>query len=222
MLAALHQGRLIFLELNVEDAGDINSIAFSSDGSLLAVAAKNSPVRLWETATLEPAGLLQTYHVHGATDIAFSPAGGVLVSMGEDGAIRLVDTVTGMPLGLFPSVISQSSSYTSPFPRYSGRGADAFALSPDGRMLAVLAEVCRVCVWDTDTGDLVGDIHTGANPVTRIAFAPDGRLATAIGNVVQLWNPATAAPAGALSVNDDQHPPLSARWRSPPRAGWQH
>ncbi|MEV7177795.1 WD40 repeat domain-containing protein [Kitasatospora sp. NPDC093679] len=194
VLNALQQRALVSVDLAVEDTGIINSIAFSPDGALLAAAARRgSSVRLWETATLEPAGQLRTGHVDGAIWIGFSPAGGVLASAGNDGSVRLLDTATGMPLGQFPTYI----------PRIPNAAARPCAFSLDGRLLAIQAEARLVHIRDAASGDLVCEITTGDDNIDMLAFASNGLLATGHSVGLHLWDPVTGAVAGKLSAGNN-------------------
>ena len=67
---------------------EVSSVAFSSDGGLLASSSASYDVLLWRAAAGTPAGRLIG---HGGTmnSLAFSPDGTLLASAGYDGTIRL-------------------------------------------------------------------------------------------------------------------------------------
>ena len=68
------------------DAGGINAIAFSPDGSLIATAHYDT-ILLWDTARLLTLGRPLKGHTHTITSLAFSPDGTVLYSAGKDGTV---------------------------------------------------------------------------------------------------------------------------------------
>ncbi|RKU30512.1 hypothetical protein C6499_06175, partial [Candidatus Poribacteria bacterium] len=75
--------------------GSINEIAYSPDGSLLAVASRIG-TWLYDTETSEALALL-TGHTGGVTNVSFSPDGTILASAGGsfDRTVRLWDVGTG-------------------------------------------------------------------------------------------------------------------------------
>jgi len=168
-------------------------VAFSPDGKLLATADGDGDVRLWNTATGQPASTLrpavtspETASVNGE---AFSPDGKLLATADNDGTVRLWNTATGQPVG-------------SPLPAATGTDVNGVAFSPDGKLLASADdENGQVRLWNPATGQPVGSplpAHTGEN-VNGVAFSPDGKLlASADGDgTVRLWNPATGQPVGS-------------------------
>ncbi|KAJ5494255.1 hypothetical protein N7463_010342 [Penicillium fimorum] len=72
----------------------VRSVAFSSDGALLASASSDETVRLWDPATGE---LKQTLEGHSDSiwSVAFSPDGALLASASSDKTVRLWDPATG-------------------------------------------------------------------------------------------------------------------------------
>jgi WD40 repeat protein len=84
---------------------EIESVALSPDGSLLATSSQRSPVTLWDTSTGELIGTLATkvniecdptsggddteerWNESSALSLAFSPDGKKLASAGPNGAV---------------------------------------------------------------------------------------------------------------------------------------
>ena len=70
------------------DSGGLNSLAYSPNGQLLAVAADWSRVILWNP--LDGSLLKIIYdHTSVVSDLAFSPDGHLLVTVSHDGTIRI-------------------------------------------------------------------------------------------------------------------------------------
>ncbi|MGW0101542.1 TIR domain-containing protein [Nocardia sp. NPDC003354] len=60
------------------------------------------------------------------------------------------------------------------------------AISPDGRRMVTGGS--RVQLWDTETGQPIGDSFPNLLSVTSVAFSPDGRKIVAGGLGMQLWD----------------------------------
>lgn len=73
----------------------VRSVAFNSDGTLLASCSHDQTIRLWEVDTGK---CVQSLHGHSSwiRSVAFSPNGNMLASGGNDGTIKLWDVQTGI------------------------------------------------------------------------------------------------------------------------------
>ncbi|MEZ0071009.1 serine/threonine-protein kinase [Planotetraspora sp. GP83] len=79
----------------------VRSIAFSPDGSTVAVGFHQLGVGLWDTRTLRPTGRLapDPGDLDDVVAIAFSPDGRLVATGGTSGEVRLWDAATHVPLG---------------------------------------------------------------------------------------------------------------------------
>ena len=168
-------------------------IAFSPDGSQLAVASWGGGAYLFSTAT----GKL-TRQLPGTTApanaIAYSPDGGLLAVGDEQGGIRLWVPATGQQLSV-------------PLTGHTGSVQD-LAYSPDGKQLASASTDGTIRLWNLTVSQALGTALTGhVGSVNGVAFSPDGhQLATAGDDqTARIWNIASAAqervisPFGALT-----------------------
>ncbi|MFF0768546.1 hypothetical protein ACFYUK_06570 [Nonomuraea wenchangensis] len=160
--------------------GTPGPVAFSPDGTLLAVAYFGGPVRLFDAASGLLTGDPLRPAAAGAADeaaaLAFSPDGRLLAASTGGEQAQIWDVATRRPA-------------TGPLAGHAGP-VTAVAFSPDGAILATAAGDRTVRVWDAATGAPLGDPltgHTGA--VTAVAFSPDGAtLASASADAtVRLW-----------------------------------
>jgi WD40 repeat protein len=150
----------------------IGSLAFASDGNLLASGGWDMTVKLWNPRTGE---LLQTLTGHSdvVDFVTFSPDGSHLASGGYDGTVMLWNPRIG---GLLQTLTDTS-----------GLGYPAF--SPDGRLLATSGGDRTVKLWDPRTGELLQTLTGHSDSVWCVAFSPDGSLlaSSSEDGTVKIW-----------------------------------
>ena len=161
------------------------AVALSTDGRLLATAAYNNRIRLWDIATGRPIGRLIAVRTQSNPDgmypePTFNPDGSLLATAGDDGTVRLWDVATQQQVGL--------SMYAS-----TTGGVNAVAFTRDGSLLATSGADGTVRLWDVATQQQVGpsiEASTAAGGVRAAVFSPDATLLTTLGQThdVRLWN----------------------------------
>ena len=167
----------------------IYGVAFSPDGRLVATAANDRHVRIFDAADGKAVGA-PLENNDQVNVVAFSPdgrtvaAGMATVTAGKEGRneIRLWDRRTGKPLG--------------PDLPHDG-GILALAFSPDGSTLASSSTDGVARLWTLPEGMPTGR-PISAGGFHSVAFTPDGRvlLAGGFGNAVLQYDPATGRSAG--------------------------
>ena len=163
-------------------------VAFSPDGTILAVGALNR-VRLWNVVTKTNIANLSGHHGY-LTAVAFSPDGTTLASGAADATVRLWDVATKISIATLTA--------------YSSVGEMAF--SPDGTTLAVGMSEKGVELWDVATKTKIVSLSGHSDWVHSVAFSPDGTILASGSDdgTVKLWDVAEWKRAKRLARAEER------------------
>jgi len=173
--------------------GRITTLAFSANGSHLAVAAGDAgqaglmdvyPVA--KDSSVGPRVLrLAKAHTDSIYGLAFSPGGKLLATAGYDRVIHLWPVVAGTTMPLRTLKDHSDTIY-------------ALAFHPEGKRLASVSADRTVKVWDVDSGARLYTLSEPTDWQYAVAWSPDGRFVAAGGvdRSLRVWQ--ADATAGKL------------------------
>ncbi|GAB3987767.1 hypothetical protein GCM10029978_107850 [Actinoallomurus acanthiterrae] len=164
--------------------GNVDAVAFSPDGKILATGSNDTTVRLWDVAAARTTTTL-TGHTGFVYSVAFSPDGKTLATGSTDGTARLWDVASARAASL--------TGHTD--------AVNSVAFNPDGKTLATGSWDGTVRLWDVATTRTTTTLTANTGFVVWVAFSPDGKTLAAGGgnNSVRLWDVATARTLAALT-----------------------
>lgn len=161
--------------LEVEDAGEVVSLAFSPDGRTLAAGGQNGSLQRWTGDQYTP-GEIVPAHGGPVWALAFSPDGKTLASGGADHTIGEWEVATGK---LLRSLKGHEHLVLS------------LTYSPDGKLLASGSYDETLKLWNPATGALQESLPLGGW-VQSLRFSPDGtRLAAGLhdpSRALRIWD----------------------------------
>ena len=150
----------------------VSSLAFSSDGQLLATASLNGVIRLWQVADGKLVRELPKQE-KAVLSIAFSPDNALLATAGADRVVRLWRVADGKPA----QTLKGHESLVG-----------AVAFSADGAILASGALDGAINLWQVSDGKLLKTLKGHTDNIMGVAFMKDGRLASASSDgTTRLW-----------------------------------
>jgi WD40 repeat protein len=169
--------------------GNVESLAFSPDGKLMAAGDSSGTVRLWDVATGKERTALRTQRGN-VLSLAFSPSGNLLATgnLGAgDSSVRLWEVPSGKELAGLKG------------PEFS---VISVAFSPDGKLLAAagssgytgaVAAAYTVMAWDISTRKEIFRVDQEFSGSGLVPFLADSRtLAIPRPNgTLKLWNVTT-------------------------------
>ncbi|PQO44306.1 WD40 repeat domain-containing protein [Blastopirellula marina] len=166
--------------------GQVNQIAFSADGAMLAGAGGqpgvSGAVRIWEVATGELKQSLSG-HRDAIYSVAFSPNGQLLATGSYDKEAILWDWQSGSPLTTLTG--HNDAIYD-------------LAFRPDSKVLATCSADRTVKLWDVASGERLETFGEGTDETNAVSFSPDGKRVAAAGadNRIRVWQVSPSAAEG--------------------------
>jgi WD40 repeat protein len=157
--------------------GEINSLAFNADGSLMAIGANS--LHVWRPSDDALVAPFKGF-TNAITCLAFNPDAGLLAAGNLDGKISVWSPKENAEKAVLEGHVGSINT---------------LAFSPDGRFLASGGVDNNIIIWDVASGQKVYMIRGHSGGVRSVAFNIDGsRLASTGGWVditLKMWDMST-------------------------------
>jgi WD40 repeat protein len=136
----------------------ITAIALSPDGTRLAIAPLDLPVQLWDIASHKRTADLKASFA-GANAVVFSPDGALVAAANADTSVRVYDAATGEEVSRYEEMLVEPLDLD---------------FAPDSKMLVVGGVDGVFIALDPRTGQVSRRSSPYPDPISRLAFLPDG------------------------------------------------
>lgn len=165
------------LVLQTGHTGYVSSVAFSSDGKVLATGGWDKKIKLWDVQTGRELRALVGHFAY-VTSVNFSPDRKLLASGSWDATVKLWDVTTGTVLR---TLAGHSDTVYS------------VAFSSDGKIIAGGSKDKTIKLWDVATGREIKTLQGHTSDVRSIAFSPDGKVLASGSSdqSIKLWDVST-------------------------------
>ncbi|MFN2224622.1 MAG: WD40 repeat domain-containing protein, partial [Candidatus Promineifilaceae bacterium] len=197
VLRELPGGKFPDMEALYTPPREVNTVAYSPDGRLLASLEEVADLYVWDadTGELVFSALGFSSQNLNSGQVKFSPDGRFLAV--QAGAVVVFDAAT------FELVQVLHEGMLDVYSQAGDSGYE-FDFSPDGERIAVASEEGQAFVWDVETGEMKMDLSVDTfSNVSHVAFSPDGELIAtiAVEGPVRLWS---AVSGEELNVIEDE------------------
>lgn len=163
---------------------EVNAVAFSADGKLLATASSDKTARIWNVQTGAEVFLLKG-HGDAVTSVAFAPKGIALATGSRDRTVKIWSVESGKEIRTLE-------------PKHRD-AVLSLAFTPDGTQLfsaagdSHKADPGEIRQWDLAGGKVVETYQGHGGAVTAIAVHPGGKSFASAGDDrnVLVWNVGT-------------------------------
>ena len=176
-------------ELVMQNGSQVESVAFSQDGSQAVSGSRDKTVRIWNVTT----GGVETElkgHTGWVTSVAFSQDGSRVVSGSGDNTIRIWNVMTS-------EVEAELKGHTE--------SVTSVAFSQDGSRVVSGSEDETVLIWNATTGEVEAELKGHTDWVTSVAFSQDGSrvVSGSVDETVLIWNATTGEVEAELEGYTD-------------------
>lgn len=162
----------------------VESVAFCpADSNMVASGSRDGTVRLWNVYEGKQ---VKEFQLKGRiASVVFSPKGDLLAANSNNGLIRIWNIPgEAEPLDIHSKRLDSYWRSKPPL---------AFSPDPEGKRIIAGTPDGMIQMWDSHTGEFLGEWKAHKSEITAIAYSPDGRLIATgtMNDTVRIWDSKT-------------------------------
>ena len=194
----------------------VNSLAISPDGQILASSSADKTIRIWNKSTKKEIRIIRGHDSY-VNSLAISPDGNTLISGGADKTVNIWNISTGKEIRRlkghsdpinsvaisldWKTLASGSADKTIKIWDISkgkeirtlqghSQPVNSVMISSDGQTLASGSADKTIKIWDISSGKEIRTLQGHSQPVNSVAMSPDGQIlaSASADKTIKIWN----------------------------------
>jgi WD40 repeat protein len=192
--------------------GPVNGVSWQPNGQMLATAATDGRIRLWNLQTYQQR---QVFSAQGSSlnGISFAPNGQMIAAATQNGVVQLWKTTGESIVTLTPDSVKDSplngingaptkSLTTKPL---NAKPLNTVAFSPSGDLLAAAGNDRQIRLWRSDSHQLIRTFTGHQDSIYQVTFSHNGKYLASASNdrTIKIWSVADGQLLHTLSGHSD-------------------
>jgi WD40 repeat protein len=194
----------------------VNSLAISPDGQILASSSADKTIRIWNKSTKKEIRIIRGHDSY-VNSLAISPDGNTLISGGADKTVNIWNISTGKEIRRlkghsdpinsvaisldWKTLASGSADKTIKIWEISkgkeirtlsghSQPVNSVVISSDGQTLASGSADKTIKIWEISSGKEIRTLQGHSQPVNSVAMSPDGQIlaSASADKTIKIWN----------------------------------
>ncbi len=184
--------------------GSVNGLSWQPNGQLLATAAIDGRIRLWNLKTYQQQKI---FSAQGSSlnGISFAPNGQTIAAATQNGVVQLWKTTGETIVTLTPNPIKDPKQADVNGAQVKPKPLNTVAFSPQGDLLAAAGSDRQIHLWRSDTHQLVRTFIGHKDSIYQVIFSHNGKYMASASNdrTIKIWSVVSGQLLHTLSGHSD-------------------
>jgi WD40 repeat protein len=180
--------------------GPVNGLSWQPNGQMLATAAADGRVRLWNLKTYQQQKI---FSAQGSSlnGISFAPNGQTIAAATQNGVVQLWKTTGESITTLTPDPVKELNQTDTK----NTKPLNTVAFSPQGDLLAAAGNDRQIHLWRSDNHQLVRTFTGHKDSIYQVKFSHNGKYLASASNdrTIKIWSVADGQLLHTLSGHSD-------------------